>query len=92
MLGFLKKIFNIKTKSEKDIEQILPVVEKINSIYSTLSSLSNDELRAKTLEFKKRIQEYISDEQTQIQSIKERLEKEPDLDVEEKEKLFKKIE
>ena len=92
MLGFLKKIFNIKTKSEKDIEQILPVVEKINSIYSTLSSLSNDELRAKTLEFKKRIQEYISDEQTQIQSIKERIEKEPDLDVEEKEKLFKKIE
>ena len=92
MLGLLKKIFNIKTKSEKDIEQILPVVEKINSIYSTLSSLSNDELRAKTLEFKKRIQEYISDEQTQIQSIKERLEKEPDLDVEEKEKLFKKIE
>ena len=92
MLGFLKKIFNIKTKSEKDIEQILPVVEKINSIYSTLSSLSNDELRAKTLEFKKRIQEYISDEQTQIQSIKERIEKEPDLDVKEKEKLFKKIE
>lgn len=92
MLGFLKKIFNLKTKSEKDIEQILPVVEEINSIYSTLSSLSNDELRAKTLEFKKRIQEYISDEQTQIQSIKERLEKEPDLDVEEKEKLFKKIE
>jgi preprotein translocase subunit SecA len=92
MLGFLKKIFNIKTKSEKDIEQILPVVEKINSIYSTLSSLSNDELRAKTLEFKKRIQEYISDEQTQIQSIKERLEKEPDLDVEEKERLFKKME
>jgi len=92
MLGFLKKIFNLKTKSEKDIEQILPVVEEINSIYSTLSSLSNDELRAKTLKFKKRIQEYISDEQTQIQSIKERLEKEPDLDVEEKEKLFKKIE
>jgi len=92
MLGFLKKIFNLKTKSEKDIEQILPVVEEINSIYSTLSSLSNDELRAKTLEFKKRIQEYISDEQTQIQSIKERIEKEPDLDVEEKEKLFKKIE
>jgi len=92
MLGLLKKIFNIKTKSEKDIEQILPVVEKINSIYSTLSSLSNDELRAKTLEFKKRIQEYISDEQTQIQSIKERIEKEPDLDVKEKEKLFKKIE
>ena len=92
MLSYLKKIFKLKTKSEKDIEQILPVVEEINSIYSTLSSLSNDELRSKTLEFKKRIQEYISDEQAQIQSIKERIEKEPDLDVEEKENLFKKIE
>lgn len=92
MLGYLKKIFKLKTKSEKDIEQILPVVQEINSIYSSLSSLSNDELRSKTLEFKKRIQEYISEEQTQIQSIKERIEKEPDLDVEEKENLFKKIE
>ncbi len=31
MLGFLKKFF--KTKSEKDVESIRPVVEEINTIY-----------------------------------------------------------
>jgi preprotein translocase subunit SecA len=92
MLSVIKKIFKLKTKSEKDIEQILPIVEQINQIYSSLSSLSNDELRAKTAEFKKRIQDYIKEEQNQIQQIKNKIDQNPDIDVNEKETLFKKIE
>ncbi|RME19906.1 MAG: preprotein translocase subunit SecA, partial [Bacteroidetes bacterium] len=61
-------------------------------IYSSLSSLSNDELRAKTAEFKKRIQDYIKEEQNQIQQIKNKIDQNPDIDVNEKETLFKKIE
>ncbi len=91
MLGFLKKVLNIKTKSEKDIEQILPIVDDINKIYASLSSLSNDELRNKTVEFKRKIQEYITDERKQIEEIKQQLEKNLDIDVDEKEKLFKQI-
>ncbi|GIV26924.1 MAG: protein translocase subunit SecA [Bacteroidia bacterium] len=92
MLNVLKKLFKIKTKSEKDIEQILPIVEKINHIYASLSSLSNDELRKKTQEFKQRIQNYIAEEQQQIQSIKTNIDQNPEMDVNEKEKLFKQIE
>ncbi|MCX7729035.1 MAG: preprotein translocase subunit SecA, partial [Bacteroidia bacterium] len=92
MLSVLKKIFNLKTKSEKDIEQILPVVEEINQIYSTLSSLSNDELRGKTIEFKNKIQQYIAPEQEKINQIKNKIEVNPDIDINEKEKLFKEIE
>lgn len=92
MLSVLKKIFKIKTKSEKDIEQILPIVEEINQIYKSLSSLSNDELRHKTIEFKKRIQDYIAPEQQKIQEIKQQLDANPDIDINEKEKLFKEIE
>jgi len=91
MLGLIKKIFKIKTKSEKDIEQILPIVNKINEIYSSLSSLSNDQLRQKTIEFKQRIKNYIADEENQINQIKQQIEQNPDIDVNEKEKLFKKI-
>ena len=41
--SILKKFF--KTKSEKDVEEILPVVDQILAIYNTLQTLSNDELR-----------------------------------------------
>lgn len=92
MLSVLKKLFNLKTKSEKDIEQILPIVEEINQIYSTLTTLSNDELRNKTTEFKNKIKTYISNEEQQISSIKQQLEQNPDMDINEKEKLFKQIE
>ncbi len=92
MLQVLKKLFKLKTKSEKDIEQILPIVEKINQIYSSLSSLSNDELRKKTQEFKQQIQDYIAEEQQQIQKIKMQIDQNPEMDVNEKEKLFKQIE
>lgn len=92
MLGIIKKIFKLKTKSEKDIEQILPIVNEINEIYNSLSSLSNDQLRQKTLEFKQKIKNYIADEENQINQIKQQLEQNPDIDVNEKEKLFKQIE
>ncbi|GIV29533.1 MAG: protein translocase subunit SecA [Bacteroidia bacterium] len=92
MLSVIKKIFKLKTKSEKDIEQILPVVEEINRIYTSLSSLSNDELRNKTKEFKQRIKDYVSEEENEILKIKQQIEQNPDIDINEKEKLFKQIE
>ena len=50
MLGFLTKVFG--SKSERDIKAIQPTVIKINEAYAKLSSLSNDELRNKTVYFK----------------------------------------
>jgi len=55
MLKFLSKVFG--SKSERDIKRIQPVVEKIKAEYAKLQSLSNDELRAKTVNFKQRIHE-----------------------------------
>ncbi len=55
MIGFLSKIFG-GNKSEKDIKSILPIVEEVNKYhFVSYSSLTNDELRAKTAEFKARI-------------------------------------
>ena len=51
----LKKIFG--SKYERDIKNIQPLVDEINEIYAGLSSLSNDELKGKTEEFKKRLRE-----------------------------------
>jgi preprotein translocase subunit SecA len=68
MLKFLSKLFG--SKSERDIKAIQPIVNKIKEEYSKLSDLSNDELRAKTLEFKNRIQEYLQDIDTEVAELK----------------------
>ncbi|MBE7172177.1 MAG: preprotein translocase subunit SecA [Williamsia sp.] len=58
MLGFFSKIFG-GSKSEKDVKTIQPVVEKINEFYGSYQSLSNDDLRAKTVEFRQRISNHL---------------------------------
>lgn len=56
MLKFISKLFG-SSKSEKDVQQIMPIVEKVNHYFSQYQSLSNDELRNKTQEFRQRIQD-----------------------------------
>lgn len=59
MLGFLSKLFG-GSKSEKDVQKLTPIVEKINQYFQQYQSLSNDELRGKTQEFRARIKEYLA--------------------------------
>lgn len=54
-MGLLEKIFG--NYSDKEIKKIIPVVDKIESLEAEISKLSDDELKAKTEEFKKRVQE-----------------------------------
>lgn len=89
MLTFLKKFFG--TKSEKDIKLIQPQVDKIIEIYPTLQKLSNDELRAKVDGLKQKIQDAIKSQQSEIDSIKSKIDADIDMDVDAKEDLYKEI-
>lgn len=60
MFGFISKLFG-GSKSEKDVKKILPLVEKTNSFFASYQSLSNDQLRNKTQEFRQRISDHIRD-------------------------------
>jgi preprotein translocase subunit SecA len=60
MLGFISKIFG-GSKSEKDVKKIEPYVGKINQFFASYQSLSNDELRNKTQEFRARIKEHLAE-------------------------------
>ena len=84
--NILKSFFG--TKADKDIKEITPVLNDILKAYETIKNLSNDELRGKTISFRKNIAEYIAEEENKIQKIKQQLENEPDLDADEKEKLY----
>ena len=52
-MSFLEKVFG--SYSDKEIKKIMPVVEKINSLEPSMEALSDAELRAKTDEFKARL-------------------------------------
>ena len=52
-MKLLEKIFG--SYSGKEIKKITPLVDKIEEIEETLKGLSDEELRAKTTEFKKRL-------------------------------------
>ena len=68
MLGFLKGLLG--TKSDKDIKAIAPYIAKIKETYPAIQQLSNDALRAKTVEFRQRIADAIRDEQAEIDQLK----------------------
>jgi preprotein translocase subunit SecA len=88
MLGFLAKIFG--SKSERDIKAIQPLVVKINEEYAKLSSISNDDLRAKTIEFKGRISAFLTDIDGKISALKADAESN-DLDLHQKTAIYDQV-
>ncbi|RMD75200.1 MAG: preprotein translocase subunit SecA, partial [Bacteroidetes bacterium] len=87
MFGVLKKLF--PSKHERDIKRMLPVVDEINEHFEAYKSLSNDELRQKTLEFRQRIADYLADIDAEIAQLNEEAANEED--VYRKEDLFKEV-
>jgi preprotein translocase subunit SecA len=59
MLGFLSKMFG-GSKSEKDVKAIQPIVAKVNTYFTAYQSITNDQLRNKTEEFRGRIKQHLS--------------------------------
>ena len=47
----------IGTRSEREVKRISPIIDKIESLRPTMQALSDIELREKTTEYKKRVQE-----------------------------------
>ncbi|WDF56263.1 preprotein translocase subunit SecA [Mucilaginibacter sp. KACC 22063] len=89
MLGFISKLFG--NKSERDLKSIQPLVEKTKAEFAKLESLSNDELRGKTLDFKERIKQGLAEIDNDIQSAREQIENNPDMDVNEKVAIYTNI-
>ncbi len=71
MLGLIKKLFG--GKHEKDVKALQPLVEEINEYYAEYQKLSDDELKAKTVEFRSRINEAIKDSEAKLADAKAKL-------------------
>ncbi len=89
MIGFIKKVLG--DKATRDKKAINPIVNKVKEAYGKIINLSNDELRAKTQEFKDEIAAYISEDEKKKASLKQRIEDEHDIPMHEKEKIYGEI-
>ncbi|MFN8322900.1 MAG: preprotein translocase subunit SecA [Chitinophagales bacterium] len=85
--NLVKSIFG--SKSDREYKEMQPIVAQINAEYDKLKSLSNDELRHKTQEFRQRIAEYLSAIDAEINEVKDKAEAEEDL--QEKDNYYKQI-
>ncbi len=81
-INSILKVF-VGDKSEKDVKAIQPIINKIKSFEGALAGLSNDQLRAKTVEFKEKIKQARADKDTKIASLKQDVEKISDVDARE---------
>ena len=82
------KLF-VGDKSKQDIKSILPIVEKIKSFESSVKSISNDQLRSKTLEFKDNIKLSVAEFEESINKLK--YEAKTISDIDRKEKIYAEI-
>ncbi len=90
MLGIISKIFG-GNKSEKDVKKIAPQVEQINRFFASYQSISNDELRNKTVVFRERIKAHLA-EIDRIISEKNRLAEElPTEDINGRDEVYKEV-
>ena len=90
MIGFISKLFG-GNKSEKDVKKILPQVAKINEFFAKYQSLSNDELRNKTQEFKTRIKNHLSDIDAAIASKNTEAEALPSEDIASRDHIYNEV-
>ncbi len=93
MLEFIQKIieFFFGKKYDKDIKEVMPLVSKIKAAHEGMDALSVDELRNKTVQFKARIAEFLSEIDEDINGIKTRIKDDPDMDPDVKEELYEEI-
>ncbi|HET8830343.1 MAG TPA: preprotein translocase subunit SecA [Pelobium sp.] len=89
MLSFINKIFG--NKSDRDVKAARPLVEKIKAEYEKLSSLSHDELRAKTQYFKEHIKNSLADIDAKIAEIKINVLDNPEMPLNEKTDFYDEI-
>ncbi len=81
-MSFINSIIKVFVgdKSQKDVKALQPYLNKIKAFEAPLMSLSNDELRGRTVYFKDKIKEARSEKDTKIASLKAEVEKIEDID------------
>ena len=89
-MSFLSTILKFfGNKSKRDMRELSPVVNKVLVFSNDLQSVSNDDLRKKTIDFKKKISQSVDVFDQQVLEIKKQIANEKNKDLQEN--LYKEI-
>jgi len=87
--NFLTKFFG--TKSDRDLRELMPIVNKIREVYPRYTTLTNGQIREETARLRQTVRDYIADDEAKVEQLKVQMESD-EIDYEEKEKLYKEVE
>jgi preprotein translocase subunit SecA len=88
-MGFLKKLFG--DKASRDNKALTPILQKTLAAYDEIVKLDIDAIRHKTVEFQEYIKNKTASEVAEIVALKAKVEADPDMDPEEKEKIYTEV-
>ena len=80
----------IGNKADRDMREVQPMVEKVQAVYGEIKALSNDELRERSDQLKKRVREYVDEEVSSLDDLRKKSE-DPEVDIRDKEQIYKDI-
>jgi len=90
MLGnIIKKVFG--DKSQRDLKEVQPLVERVKAEYARLEGIGNNELRQRTTDLKSRIQSRIKEEQAQADALRAEIDADPHMDIHAREERYQRI-
>lgn len=92
-MGFLSDILGkiVGNKGERDLKELNPIVEQVQQHFQQLQQLTNDQLRAKTAAFKKKLADAIKSEEDEVSSLKKQLEEDTTLTTAQKDDIYREI-
>ncbi|MDR3253233.1 MAG: preprotein translocase subunit SecA [Tannerella sp.] len=82
----LTKLFG--NKSTRDLKETTPYVDRIKAVYPSIKALSHDELRARSAEIRRRIQDSVAEEKANIEALREGIDDKP---LEERESIWSEV-
>jgi preprotein translocase subunit SecA len=93
MLDFVNNLLKkfVGSKADRDLKELSPYVARVNDFYAGLQSISNDELRDYTHQFRERIQSHIAAVESEISALTQQADEDPEMDPSEKEQLFTRV-
>jgi preprotein translocase subunit SecA len=89
LTGLIKKF--VGDKNERDIKEIMPLVEETKAELAKLENVSNDELRAMSAAIKVEIAAYLKADEDSIVVLQKEVDDAPKMDIEQKEAIFEQI-
>jgi len=89
LTGLIKKF--VGDKNERDIKEIMPLVEETKAEFAKLENISNDELRAMSAAIKLEIAAYLKADEDRIVVLQKEVDDAPKMDIEQKEAIFEQI-